>query len=315
MSDGHLFGADFAFDPRVEDRFRDVANAADPYTPGHRNRAELAEILAGTVSVAAIRAAVNAGWALVTGLPVDTDLPLTPTDGKRSPVKASKVSEALLNGFSHLLDMHPVAYDNEKDGDLIHQVHPVAGWESSNSNRGADTFAMHIEAPHHPFPPDVIALTAVRNFEYGATNFSPMADVLETAPEGLIDQLHMPEYTIRIGESFGHQTEHVWPIAETLHGVTTYRVDLAEMRPMNARSGAALDWLRRRVAECERRVVLQPGDLLIVNNRQTLHGRVGFRPDYARGLQRWLQRQYMTVDPFRGEKADARWPHVWSGAG
>ncbi len=40
---------------------------------------------------------------------------------------------------------------------------------------------------------------------------------------------------------------------------------------------------------------LTPGDLVIIDNRVTVHGRTAFQPRYD-GADRWLQRTYVTTD-------------------
>lgn len=294
--------------------FIEAANAADPYTPGKRRRAELATILSRAISPDEIKRGIaEDGYVLVSDLPVDPDLPLTPKDGKRPPDKTTFISEGLLNALSYMLGAHPVAFHNEKDGDLIHQVCPVPGFENSNSNKGAERFPFHIEAPHIPSPPDIIALTAIRNSEMGCTNWVFMPDVLRTCPDEIIAALEQSEFLIRIGESFGHYTRYTWPIIQRENGKTLYRVDLAEMSPTTPHAGEALAWLRRETEKRENRIALTPGSVLLLDNRQIVHGRVGFDPDYSGGKQRWLQRQYMTYSPFAGEAADDRYPHVWRG--
>jgi len=44
---------------------------------------------------------------------------------------------------------------------------------------------------------------------------------------------------------------------------------------------------------------LEPGDLLIINNRKVMHGRSEFIPRYD-GQDRWLQRVYVTNDLYSG---------------
>jgi L-asparagine oxygenase len=44
-----------------------------------------------------------------------------------------------------------------------------------------------------------------------------------------------------------------------------------------------------------RTVRLAPGDLAIVDNRVTVHGRTAFRPRYD-GADRWLQRTFVLAD-------------------
>ena len=66
--------------------------------------------------------------------------------------------------------------------------------------------------------------------------------------------------------------------------------------PMTARATAALRefgaGLRRRVPH---RACCAPGDLAILDNRVTAHGRTAFRPRYD-GADRWVQRTFVIAD-------------------
>ena len=46
-------------------------------------------------------------------------------------------------------------------------------------------------------------------------------------------------------------------------------------------------------------VILESGDLLVVDNRKSVHGRTPFKARYD-GFDRWLQRLYVKVDVWPG---------------
>jgi alpha-ketoglutarate-dependent taurine dioxygenase len=57
----------------------------------------------------------------------------------------------------------------------------------------------------------------------------------------------------------------------------------------------ALEELQRVVAEHEQHVVLEAGDLLVVDNNVAVHGRSPFTPRFD-GTDRWLQRTFVVTD-------------------
>jgi len=303
----------FSWNGAYRDQLLDVARASDPYRPGGRRSEELADLLwVGLDDPHGFVECVSKGVAILTDLPVDTCLPASPMDGKRV-TKPANISEAVLNAVAAILDQCPVAFHNEKDGELIHQISPVPGCEASNSNRGSDLFDFHIEAPHHETPPDTIALIPLKNHEKGRTSYVLLEDVISEAPDGVCFMLTQPKFGIRIGESFGHDKTFWKPIIEYNQGDPLFRVDLAEMYATEERAKEALLWLRDWVSQRSIEVELQPGQCMVINNRKAAHGRVGFTPDFSTGDHRWLQRMYMTKTPEAGVKADHRYPHVWDG--
>lgn len=306
------------FDPKARDNltgmFEAQCRGTDPYTPGQRCRAQLAEILSwGLDTRSMVRSVGREGVVLVKGLPVDPILPASPQDGKRPNDKETFVSEGVLNAASHILRMHPVAYHNEKDGDLIHQIAPVPGNETSVSNQGAYLFELHTEATHTEYPPNVLALYCLRNTEEGLTNFSCLAHAMLDAPDHILAELRKPQFTQLMGVSSGGGGRYTLPILSGPENDPIYRVDFTDVEALTPSGLRALRWLRAAAYADVQYVALEPGDLLLVNNHRSVHGRVGFQPDYSQQHQRWLQRQYMTADPMRGAPYDDRWPHVWHG--
>jgi hypothetical protein len=65
----------------------------------------------------------------------------------------------------------------------------------------------------------------------------------------------------------------------------------------------ALETLAAAVAEHHTGVVLEAGDLLVVDNALAVHGRTPFTPRFD-GSDRWLQRTFVVADlaPSAGER-------------
>ena len=65
--------------------------------------------------------------------------------------------------------------------------------------------------------------------------------------------------------------------------------------PLTARAEAALREFGQACETACRTLVLAPGDLAILDNRVTAHGRTAFRPRYD-GADRWVQRTFVIAD-------------------
>jgi L-asparagine oxygenase len=72
-------------------------------------------------------------------------------------------------------------------------------------------------------------------------------------------------------------------------------VDYQLMRPLNSQAKWAMDLLGDVLTQQACGAVLQPGDLLIVDNRRAIHARTAFTPRYD-GRDRWLQRMFVVED-------------------
>jgi hypothetical protein len=61
--------------------------------------------------------------------------------------------------------------------------------------------------------------------------------------------------------------------------------------------------LRNLIEEIKTSVVLEPGDLLVVDNNIAVHGRSPFAPRFD-GYDRWLQRSFVVTDlaPSAGQR-------------
>jgi L-asparagine oxygenase len=72
-------------------------------------------------------------------------------------------------------------------------------------------------------------------------------------------------------------------------------VDFHASEPTTELARAALEELRRLLLGSLVGTVLEPGDMLIVDNRKAVHGRTGFTPRYD-GQDRWLRRCFAVTD-------------------
>src|SRR5690349_3274918 len=108
---------------------------------------------------------------LITGLPVDDDLPPTPADGGPVRGKPGQISECAILSIAVLLG-DPVAYRAEKDGTLVQNVYPTPEQKDSPSNESsAAPLGFHTELtfsrtatdrPLHVGSPDFVLLLGLR---------------------------------------------------------------------------------------------------------------------------------------------------------
>lgn len=237
------------------------------------------------------------GALLVRGLPVDSEtLPPTPAV-KGSVQRTATVQAAVLMLIAGGLG-DPAAYLAEKSGAMVQDVVPVPGQEAVQGNVGSTLLSLHTENAFHPHRPDFVQLLCLRADHQGAAGLR-VACVREALPllkEETREALHRREYVTAPPPSFGGAGEIVpHSILSGAPEDPDLRVDFAATRATTERAQAALAELETSLTAVEHTIRLVPGDLAIVDNRVTTHGRTAFRPRYDGG-DRWVQRVFVLTD-------------------
>ena len=283
------------------------------------------ELLSALLS---FRAAIEVpGTLLVTGVPVDGDLPPTPTheDGTST---AGPVSERALLLMAVLLG-EPVSYQGEKQGTLVQDVFPLREFESASSNDGsAIELGFHTElvfsrsAPEQPLHvacPDFVMLLGLRcPTDRSATTMTVDAEAIcQRLAESRLGALRQPQFQLRAPHSFtrdGGPRPWSAPVA-LLHGspeAPRFAFDLAcGVRALSAEATVALDALRRACADpaIQTRVRLGAGDLLVIDNNRCAHSRSPFPASYDGG-DRWLRRAYVRRSIWQLRRGSTSHPRV-----
>ncbi|WP_420497451.1 TauD/TfdA family dioxygenase [Parafrankia sp. FMc2] len=192
----------------------------------------------------------------------------------------------------------PAAFAAEKSGALVQDVVPVPGNEDVQGNVGSVPLAFHNENAFHRHRPDFVLLLCLRadHDTAAALRTACVRAVLPRLTTATRAALESPWFVTEPPPSFvvGAPAE---PHA-VLAGVPEdpdVRVDFAATKPLGSQAGEALAELATLIHQSAREVFLRPGDLAIVDNRVTMHGRSGFRPRYD-GADRWLQRTFVCAD-------------------
>jgi L-asparagine oxygenase len=170
-------------------------------------------------------------------------------------------------------------------------------------------FRFHTEAAFFGFRPHFLALFCLRADRSGAAG-TPVMDLREALPRlssATIAALSERRFLLRVPRSFvreGQSEQWSDPVAvlERTGERRDFRVNFNGMTATTLAGARALRELERVLdAQAETsRIYLQPGDLLLIDNRKAVHGRTSFRPAYD-GADRWLQRIYIHRAPWQAE--------------
>jgi len=257
------------------------------------------------------------GYLLVKGHAID-DRRIGPTPGNwrgRPPRNPAFEEELALLLYGALLG-DPFGWRTQQDGRLVHEVFPIKGDEESQLGTGSLTaLTWHTEDAFHPFGADYLLLMGLRNPDRVPTTVGHL-DV--GALDGdIVDTLFSERFIIApdnshlaANNSAGAADEVAFAEIErmltapepmaVLRGARTspyLRIDPYFMSTLEGdveaerALAAAVDVIDRSMAD----VVIEPGDILILDNLRVVHGRRPFRPRYD-GADRWLKRINVTRD-------------------
>jgi len=236
------------------------------------------------------------GTLLIKGLPIDSPLPLTPKDGRPSPEKTTRISEGVLLSVMSVIGQ-PISYQDEKEGALIQDVIPVQGKEEAQENTGSSFLEFHTEDGFHPLRPDFVALLGLRpdHERVARTATASIRQVLHKLPAHAIELLRQPLYKIRASSSFGIIWSRALPVLSGHLLDPDMVIDFYLMEALTAEAEWALGLLKRYLLQAAISVVLDAGDLILIDNLLAAHARTGFVARYD-GYDRWLQRAFAVRD-------------------
>ncbi|WP_346143829.1 guanitoxin biosynthesis L-enduracididine beta-hydroxylase GntD [Kitasatospora cinereorecta] len=219
---------------------------------------------------------------------------------------------------------------SQQAGRVVHEVVPIPGHEGLQINSGSSsTLLWHTEDAFHPYRADYVGLMCLRNPQRAETTVACIEDVEldREAAEILFeprfvlrpDEAHLPrngdpnrptsarhsEVIARGRARIEQMLSHPQKVAILFGDPASpcLRLDSAEVeRTDDLDAMAALDQLSAAVDKQLNGVVLEPGDLLFVDNFRAVHGRQPFAANYD-GRDRWLKRVNITRDLRRSRDA------------
>ena len=238
-----------------------------------------------------------AGGLLIRHLPVGNlpDTPATPL----APSGKDHVSELVLLTIARRLGQ-PVGYQPEHGGDIVQNLLPTL----DDVNRQTSTSSgveleFHTETAFHPHKPRYLVLFCLRGDPTASTLLCSISQVVERLPLGVRQVLREPRFRTAVDESFtGARSDRLGPPMAVLAGsdaAPTLTFDADLMVGTNAEATAALETLRTTVRAEHIAVTLATGDLLVIDNLVSVHGRTQFAARFD-GTDRWLQRTFVVPD-------------------
>lgn len=247
------------------------------------------------------------GYLLIRRLEKDPLLPKTPVFGVEARNRDTFYSETWLSIVANLLG-EPFSYIQEGEGHLFHNVRPIKKNEDKLSSESSGILLdFHTETAFHPFVPDFLMLFCLRcdRHKEAQTIVSSNRHFLKHLNEQTIQVLRKKQFKTGIDYSFGNlEAERAnGPVLAVLYGsdsdpLVTFDPDL--MQGLNTEAEEALHAIKQAVDKTSEGILLEPGDLVIIDNRRAVHGRNQFKAYYD-GYDRWLQRTYVSRNLLQSE--------------
>lgn len=211
--------------------------------------------------------------------------------------------------------MEVVSYGSENDGQLFVNLVTLAG-KGAIAEKSKGSMRGHTDAATFPFrgttdpdfpriapSPDIVFLIGLRNQESVPTVVMPLPAILEKLDSADIELLKKPSIVLSAQKTFVQGTQRILKTMHVLDGApvlfdgpegTWVRYTHSQSWLHDETDAAARKAKENFEAACTasaKEIVLNAGDILIVNNRKALHGRAKVG-DSVGGDSRWLIRAY-----------------------
>jgi L-asparagine oxygenase len=219
-------------------------------------------------------------------------IPSTPSTPYIDTMALSTASSVLINHGKSL--GYPISYAQEQGGQLIQNVLPVHKTEYQQISTSSKVeLAMHTETAFHPYKPDYVILSCLRGDPTAVTTYADIDTIIKKLDLWVIATLQKKWFTTGIDISFRTRGEKDKQIPITVlekHGEDySFLYDSTVVKGVDPLAAAALDKLKEAVEDSVEEIVLETGDILVIDNNKTIHGRKPFQARYD-GTDRWVQR-------------------------
>ena len=189
---------------------------------------------------------------------------------------------------------YAISYRQEQQGRLIQNIVPVHKTEMEQISTSSKVLlALHTETAFHPYKPDYVMLLCLRGDPTAITTYAESEDILSLLSKDTLNTLKEKRFTTGIDISFrnkGDEKKRIpTVILEEKNGDYSFTYDADLMQGNDRLADEALGDIEKAIQKCTREIILSKGDLLIIDNNKTIHGRKPFQARYD-GTDRWVQR-------------------------
>jgi alpha-ketoglutarate-dependent taurine dioxygenase len=239
----------------------------------------------------------RAGALLLRNVPIGP-LPPTPVTPSAPSVKDLSTELALLTVARRL--GQPVGYRPEHGGRIVQNLVPVAvDADTQTSTSSRSNLMFHTETAFHPFRPRYLLLLCLRGDPSATTTLASVHDIVDRLDDDELEVMSQPRFRTAVDASFLNGRTNVpgppHPLLTGTRDEPTFVFDADLTTAADPRADGVLERVKHIVDEVTTGVVLEAGDLLVVDNNVAIHGRSPFTARFD-GTDRWLQRAFVVSD-------------------
>jgi len=239
----------------------------------------------------------RAGAFLIRGVPIGELPPTPPTPA--SPVDKDLSTELVLLTVARRLGQ-PVGYVPEHGGRIVQNIVPTrTDADSQMSTSSRSNLMFHTETAFHPHRPRHLLLLCLRGDPAARTTLASVHDLFDRLSPRDVDLMFEPRFRTAVDASFlaGRRNElgPVRPLVTGTRQEPTFVYDADLTVGIDVEADELVARIRAVIADVQTSVVLEPGDLLVVDNNVAVHGRSPFAARFY-GTDRWLQRAFVVAD-------------------
>jgi Taurine catabolism dioxygenase TauD, TfdA family len=193
----------------------------------------------------------------------------------------------------------PMGWSSQRDGALVNNILPLKSHKDEQLSTGsAVELDWHTEEAFHPCRADYLALMCMRNYDKIATMVASIADV--TLPDDIKKVLFAERFIFLTDKNFEGGPFDVSRPQAVLFGDATspyMKIDPSFMHAIEGDTEAenALKFISNAIGNAMYDLVLEPGQVIFIDNYRVVHGRKPFIPKFD-GNDRWLKRINITLD-------------------
>jgi L-asparagine oxygenase len=239
----------------------------------------------------------RSGALLISGVDVG-EVPPTPPRPAAHRGRTRRAEFVLLTAARRL--GQPVGYAPEHGGDIVQDIVPTPDSAGRQVSTSSDVELMfHTETAFHPHRPRYLVLLCLRGDPAAATTLASVHELIEHLDHRTVEVMFEPRFRTAVDESFlagrTNQLGAPRPLLEGTVAEPTFVFDADLMVGTDAEADAVVQTVSAAIGRHHRSVVLEAGDLLVIDNHVAVHGRSPFRPRFD-GTDRWVQRTFVVPD-------------------
>jgi hypothetical protein len=241
---------------------------------------------------------------LLRNLPQDPILPPTPIEPNAEAKIETHASELWMCSIASFFG-EPIGYLQEREGKIFQDVFPTPEYADKLSSRSSSTaLGFHTEMVFHPHSPDHLILYGMR--QDGRSLVRTLLSSIRKLLPLLSDSIRAALFSKQFRLSFSHVhspykthgksvREIEGPTVSILYGDESdpsIRFENEMMVAQTREAQKALETLTELITKKSCEVIIEPGCMLIIDNRHCVHARSAFNAEFD-GSDRWLRRMHI----------------------